>query len=43
MSRKSAFENMKNGFSSLEILQEPEFHENQLKWRDLKDLETFDS
>ena len=27
MSTKSAFENMKNGFSSLEILQEPEPHE----------------
>ena len=27
MSTKSAFENMKDGFSSLKILQEPEPHE----------------
>ena len=31
MSTKSAFENMKNGFSSLEIIQELEPHENLLK------------
>ena len=41
MSRESVFESMGTGFSSLDILQEPEVHEDQLKQRDLKYLETF--
>ena len=31
MSRESVFDNMGNGFFSLDILQEPEVHEDQLK------------
>ena len=31
MSKESAFENMGTGFSSLEILQEPNVREDQLK------------
>ena len=31
MPRKSVFENMGSGFSSLEILQVPEYREDQLK------------
>ena len=31
MPRKSVFENMGTGFSSLEILREPESHKDQLK------------
>ena len=31
MSSESVFENMGNGFSSLEILQEPDVREDQLK------------
>ena len=41
MSRESVFDNMGTGFSSLDILQEPEVHEDQLKYWDLKYLETF--
>ena len=40
MSRNSLFENMRTGFSSLEILQEPASHEYQLKKWDLKYFET---
>ena len=40
MSRNSLFENMRTGFSSLEILQEPASHEYQLKMWDLKYFET---
>ena len=35
------FEKMGTGFSSLEILQEPDVRKDQLKWRDLKTLELF--
>ena len=38
MSRESVFDNMGNGFFSLDILQEPEVHEDQLKKWDLKYL-----
>ena len=31
MSRESVFDNMGTDFSSLDILQEPEVHEDQLK------------
>ena len=31
MSRESVFENMRTGFSSLDILQEPEVREDQLE------------
>ena len=40
MSRNSLFENMRTGFSRLEILQEPASHEYQLKKWDLKNFET---
>lgn len=32
MSRESVFDNMGTGFSSVDILQEPEVREDQLKW-----------
>ena len=32
MSRESVFDNMGTGFSSIDILQEPEVREDQLKW-----------
>ena len=32
MSRESVFDNMATGFSSVDILQEPEVREDQLKW-----------
>ena len=41
MSRECFFEKMGTGFSSLEILQEPDVRKDQLKWRDLKYLGTF--
>ena len=41
MSRECFFEKMGTGFSSLEILQEPEVRKDQLKWPDLKYLGTF--
>ena len=41
MSKECFFEKMGTGFSSLEILQEPEFRKDQLKLRDLKYLGTF--
>ena len=32
MSRESVFDNMGTGFSSVDILQEPEVREDQMKW-----------
>ena len=32
MSRESVFDNMGTGFASVNILQEPEVREDQLKW-----------
>ena len=32
MSRESVFDNMGTGFSRVDILQEPEVREDQLKW-----------
>ena len=32
MSRESVFDNMGTGFSSVDIPQEPEVREDQLKW-----------
>ena len=42
MSRESVFDNMGTGFSSVDILQEPEVREDQLNGEILNTLKLFD-
>ena len=41
MSGENVFENKGTGFSSLEISQEPDVNEDQLRYWDFKCIETF--